>query len=138
MAAYGRQDDEWDALVHAGKAFLQERAILGRDTSYTEMSVSLARRTHRPPFDFSQQVERAGMGYLLGRIVEETYGHVGAMLSSIVIYLDANDAGPGFYKLAQEMGALPPGATKLAREEFWIKQTKAVYRFFAEGGRLDP
>src|SRR4051794_9266018 len=120
MAAYGRQDEEWDALVRAGKEFLRERAILGRDTSYTEMSTTPARRNGQPAFDFSQQIEGAGMGHLLGRIVEETYGSVGAMLSSLVIYLDANDAGPGFYQLAQHMGILERGATKFVKEKFWV------------------
>ena len=108
--AFGRDDEQWDELVRAGKIFLRERAELGRDTSYTEMSVTLARRTGYPAFDFSQQIERAGMGYLLGRIVQETYDEIGAMVSSLVIYLDANDAGPGFYQLAQEMGLLPRNA----------------------------
>jgi len=107
---YGRSDEEWEALVREGKRFLRERASLQRDTSYTEMSVALAGRTGYPPFDFSQQVERAGMGYLLGRIVEETYATVGAMISALVVYLDANDAGPGFYQLAQSKGLLPKGA----------------------------
>lgn len=137
MAAYGRQDDEWQALVRAGKNFLQQRAGLGRDTSYTEMSATLARRTGYPAFDFSQQVERAGMGYLLGRIVTETYGSVGAMLSSLVIYLDANDAGPGFYQLAQEMGILKKGASKLAKEKFWVEQMNASIAFLRSGGRLE-
>jgi len=130
MPAYGRQDDEWDALVHAGKQFLRERAVMGRDTSYTEMSVTLARRTGCPPFDFSEQVERAGMGYLLGRIVQETYPTVGAMMSALVVYLDANDAGPGFYQLAQDMGLLPRGASKHAREAFWIQQVTKTLHYF--------
>jgi hypothetical protein len=71
-------------LVEGGVDFLRERAARGRDTSYTEMNVTLARRTGQtglPPFDISQQIERAAMGHLLGRIVEQTYPYVGAMLS---------------------------------------------------------
>lgn len=33
------------------------------------------------------------------------------MLSAIVHYLDQNDAGPGFYSLAGQMGLLPKGVT---------------------------
>ncbi len=130
MTTYGRPDEAWDLLVAAGIEFLKERAALGRDTSYTEMSVTLARRTGLPEFDFSQQIERAGMGYLLGRIVQETYPSVGAMLSSLVIYLDANDAGPGFYALAEEMRLLPKGASKATKDEFWVGQFKEVLSHF--------
>lgn len=132
MTAYGRPDETWEVLVAAGIEFLRERAALGRDTSYTEMSATLARRTGLPEFDFSQQIERAGMGYLLGRIVEETYPSVGAMLSSLVIYLDANDAGPGFYALAQEMGLLRRGASKAAKDEFWVGEFNKVVQHFAK------
>lgn len=138
MTTYGRPDETWDALVEAGTEFLRERAALGQDTSYTEMSVTLARRTALPPFDFAQQVERAGMGHLLGRIVENTYTSVGAMLSSLVIYLDANDAGPGFYALAEQMGVLPKGSSKAAKERFWVGEVKKVFERFEEkpfGGR---
>ncbi|MGC1209921.1 MAG: hypothetical protein WA890_01450 [Micromonospora sp.] len=66
VSAYGRHDDEWDVLVRAGKQFLRERALMERDTSYTEMSVTLARRTGYPAFDFSEQAERAAMGKFAG------------------------------------------------------------------------
>lgn len=137
MSTYGRQDDEWDVLVRAGKQFLRERAVLKRDTSYTEMSVTLARRTGYPPFDFSEQAERTAMGYLLGRIVQETYPTVGAMMSALVIYLDANDAGSGFYQLAQDMGLLPKNASKDAKDEFWVRQTKKTFEYFDAGGKLE-
>jgi ethanolamine transporter EutH len=76
------------------------------------------------------------MGHLLGRIVKDTYDTVGAMLSSIAIYLDANDAGPGFYHLAQEMGLLPKNASKLTKERFWVDQMNTAIEYFREGGRL--
>ena len=70
------------------------------------------------------------MGHLLGRIVEETFSTVGGMLSSLVIYLDANDAGPGFYTLAEQMGLLPQGASKAAKERFWVEQVTRVFQHF--------
>jgi hypothetical protein len=130
VAAFGRQDEDWDTLVGAGKDFLRERAELARDTSYTEMNATLARRTALRQFDYSQQIDRAGMGHLLGRIVEETFPSVGAMLSSLVIYLDANDAGSGFYVLAEQMGLLPSGASKAAKERFWVEQVTLVFQHF--------
>ncbi|MET8837779.1 hypothetical protein ABZV78_28215 [Micromonospora sp. NPDC004540] len=136
MSAYGRNDDEWDELVEAGKQFLRERALMERNTSYTEMSVTLARRTGYPAFDFSQPAERAAMGFLLGQIVQKTYPVVGAMMSALVIYLDANDAGPGFYQLAQDMGLLQKGASKQARDAFWVQQVRGTFDHFRPGGRI--
>lgn len=63
-------------------------------------------------------------------IVDDTYADVGAMLSSLVIYLDANDAGGGFYTLAAEMGLLPRGASKHQKEAFWVGQMRVVIRRF--------
>ena len=48
------------------------------------------------------------MGYLLGRISDREFHPTGVLVSAIVNYLDANDARPGFYKLAQAKDLLPP------------------------------
>lgn len=37
------------------------------------------------------------------------------MLSVLVHYLDANDAGPGFYKLAAHLGLIEPRASSRAK-----------------------
>jgi hypothetical protein len=52
------------------------------------------------------------------------------MLSSLVMYLDANDASPGFYALAAETGLLPRGASKQQKEAFWVGQVHEVFRRF--------
>lgn len=52
------------------------------------------------------------------------------MLSSSVIYLDANDAGPGFYTLAEQMGLLPKSAPKTAKERFWVGEMTKVFAHF--------
>jgi hypothetical protein len=47
------------------------------------------------------------------------------MISALVLYTDGNDAGSGFYKLAQELGERPPGTlSALVKERFWIGQVK--------------
>ncbi len=51
------------------------------------------------------------MGKLLGQVVEQTRDESGGTLSAIVAYIDRNDAGPGFYKLAMHLRVLPPSAT---------------------------
>ena len=130
--AFGRDEADWDLLAEAGEAFLIERARLGRLTSYTELNATLERRTSLRRFDFGLQAERAAMGHLLGLIVvERNRPFTGLMISSLVIYLDGNDAGSGFYKLAQDLGELPPDAlSSRVKEEFWVGQVKALYAYY--------
>ncbi|MEV0951701.1 hypothetical protein [Promicromonospora sp. NPDC050249] len=132
---FGRDDLEWDQLVEAGTAFLIERAKLGRTTSYTEVDAALVRRTGLRGFDFSQAEERAAIGELLGRIVRTDIAHTAypegrLMLSALVIYLNGNDAGTGFYALATDLGLLTPGASKEARERFWISQVRLLHEHY--------
>jgi hypothetical protein len=96
VSLFGRDDIAWDEMATAGEAFLIERARLARLTTYTELNATLARRTSLPGFDFDRQDERAAMAHLLGLIVERNRPATGLMISALVTYLDANDAGPGF------------------------------------------
>ena len=129
---FGRDQADWDLLTLAGEQFLIERARLGRLTSYTELNATLERRTGLRRFDFELQAERAAMGHLLGLIVVERNRPVtGLMISALVIYLDGNDAGSGFYKLAQDLGELAPGSLSARmKEKFWIGQVKALYAYY--------
>lgn len=131
---FGRDEADWDVLAGAGEEFLIERARLSRLTSYTELNAALERRTGLRRFDFELQAERAAVGHLLGLIVTERNRPVtGLMISALVVYIDGNDAGPGFYKLAQDLGQLPPGTlSSRIREEFWIGQVKALYAYYGK------
>jgi hypothetical protein len=128
---FGRDESAWSQLAEARESFLIERARLARLTSYTELNTTLVRRTGRPGFDFDRQDERAAMGRMLGLIVEHNRPATRLMISALVTYLDANDAGPGFYALAQQLGALPRGATATAKWEFWVSQVKAVHNHYS-------
>jgi hypothetical protein len=130
--SFGRDQADWDLLAAAGEAFLIERARLGRLTSYTELNATLERRTSLRRFDFGLQAERAAMGHLLGLIVVERNRPVtGLMISALVIYLDGNDAGTGFYKLAQNLGELPPGTLSArVKEQFWVNQVKKIHAHY--------
>lgn len=122
---YGRSDEDWDELVRVGHDFLIDVARRRRYTTYTELDAVLRRRTGLRGFDFSQVEERAALGYLLGRIVDEDRkSNPLLMISSLVIYLNANDAGSGFYAKAREVDLLKDGMDK---DEFWIRQVKAVH-----------
>ena len=124
---YGRDQHEWDELTRVGWVFLSERARLRKTTSYTELSATLTRRTGLRGFDFDRVDERAAMGHLLGLIVESDFRKTGLMISALVIYLNENDAGSGFYGLAQQYGLLRAGATSDEKLIFWANQVKELY-----------
>jgi hypothetical protein len=62
-------------------------------TSYTELNATLQRRTGLAGFGFGRADERAAMGHLLYLIVERNRPATNLMISALVTYLDANDAG---------------------------------------------
>ncbi len=59
------------------------------------------------------------------------------MLSAIVIYLNENDAGPGFYRFAAAMGLLRPAASKDQRFDFWLRQVHLVHNHY-QTGQYEP
>ncbi|MFC7967628.1 hypothetical protein [Streptomyces cinereoruber] len=130
-AMYGRSDEVWDQLTGAGLKFLVERAQLRKVTTYTEMNSVLVQRTGLPGFDFERADERAAMGHLLGLIVERDHPDSKLMISALVHYLGANDAGPGFYALAQQLDLLPKGSSAMAKMEFWIGQVNSLHELHA-------
>jgi hypothetical protein len=124
---YGRTGDEWGLLVAAGREFLVDQARLGRMTTYTELETVLRQRTTSRTFDFDLDSERAAMGELLGAATELERPNSGHMISAIVIYLNENDAGSGFYKLAGLNGDLPKGSNEDQRLGFWTNEVKAIH-----------
>jgi hypothetical protein len=128
---YGRSSDEWMLLAESATAFLIERAKLRRVTSYTELNATLMQRTGLRGFDFDRQDERTAMGYLLGLVVQDNYPETHLMLSALVNYLDSNDAGPGFYVLAEKYGLLPRRASADTKWTFWVGQVSAVHDYYA-------
>ena len=128
---YGRDEEDWERLTDAGLAFLVERARLAKVTSYTELNATLARRTGLQGFDFGRADERAAMGHLLYLIVERNRPATNLMISALVTYLDANDAGAGFYTFAHELGLLPRNAPSHVKFEFWVRQVKALHEHYS-------
>lgn len=135
---YGRDDDDWDQLAGAGLAFLVERARLGKLTSYTELNATFERRTGLTGFDFGRADERAAMGHLLYLMVERNRPASNLMISALVTYLGANDAGTGFYALAQDLGMLPRNASAHAKLDFWVAQVKGLYQHYSPATRQEP
>jgi hypothetical protein len=128
---YGREEQEWDALTSAGLEFLIRHARLQRPTSYTELNAVLARRTGLRPFEFDRERDRAGMGHLLGLIVNRNRPQTGLMISAIVNYIDDNKPGEGFYTFAKELGLLHRGASEPEKADFWMVQMTAVFKYYA-------
>lgn len=132
---YGRSEEEWARLVAVGKKFLIERATMQRTTSYTEFNVALVNRTDTAGFNFDLDADRAAIGELLGQISEDTAAETGGLLiSALVQYLDANDAGPGFYTLARDKGLAVP-TTGDGRQLFWASHVGALHKHYARPRR---
>jgi len=123
---YGRTGAEWDALEAAGWEFLIGQARLSRTTSYTEMNKVLACRTGIRDFDFDLDGERHAMGELLGQLSERSFNQAQLLISVLVQYLNANDAGPGFYDLAMRKHLLRPRSSRNEKLTFWVQHVNAV------------
>lgn len=123
---YGRTSEDWEALEAAGWEFLVGQARLGRTTSYTEMNTVLARRTGVREFDFDLDGERHAMGELLGHLSERSFNQARLLISVLVQYLNANDAGPGFYDLAIRKNLLRNRPSRDEKLTFWVRHVNAV------------
>lgn len=130
---FGRDEENWAVLVDETVRFLADQGSLRRLTTYTELNAVLTQRTGVRPFDFGSERDRAAMGEVLGQATQREYSRVGAMISAIVIYLNENDAGPGFYRLAQQMGLMGSKPPATVRDAFWAGQVAAVHDFY--GGK---
>ncbi|WP_392424832.1 hypothetical protein [Barrientosiimonas humi] len=129
---WGREDQEWAELVEATAEFLAQQAHLRRITTYSEVNAVLQRRTGSRGFDFGSDGDRAAMGALLGEVAVAKHEEVGALVSSIVIYLNDNDAGAGFYRLAVSLGLLSPKANSAEKLAFWADQVERTHKYYAE------
>lgn len=106
-------------------------ARLEKLTSYSELNAVLERLTGLAGFDFARADERAAMGHLLYLIVERNRPTTKRMISALVTYLGANDAGTGFYALAQELGELPRNASAEVKLDLWVREVQELYRYYA-------
>lgn len=132
---YGRSEEQWAKLANAGKKFLLERATMQRTTSYTELNAALINRTDTAGFNFDLDADRAAIGELLAQTSKDTAAETGGLLiSALAQYLNANDAGPGFYALAKSKG-LPVPTTPDDRQLFWASHVGALHKHYARARR---
>jgi len=99
--------------------------------SYTELNPALERRTGLMGFDVMHADERAAMGHLLYLIVMRDWPQTRLMLSALVLHLNGNDPGSGFYALAQDLEMLPARASTDKKEHFWVTQLGDLYEHYS-------
>ncbi|WP_225440063.1 hypothetical protein [Amycolatopsis eburnea] len=122
---------EWKKMIAAGRTILIARAVADRTTSYGEFAAALVRATGVAGFDFTTGAGRASMAYLLDRISEAAYAESGGrLLGALVRNLGADDAGPGFYRLASRKGLAVP-RTRGGRQAFWAQHVRELHEHFA-------
>jgi hypothetical protein len=132
---YGRDEAEWQKMIDAGQAILIARAVVDRTTSFGEFAAALIRRTGVAGFDFTTGEGRASMACLLDRISEAGFDEAGGrLLGALVRNLGAEDAGPGFYRLASRKGLAVP-RTRGGRRLFWAQHVRELHEHFAGVGR---
>lgn len=130
MMKWGRTDEEWTDLCSTAEQFLADQARMERTTTYTELNTVLVQRTGHAAFNFNLDRDRAAMGGLLEEIAVANLPVVGALVSAVVIYLNENDAGTGFYELAKQQGLLSKRPTRDEREVFWTSQVAKVHEHY--------
>jgi hypothetical protein len=86
-------------------------------------------------FDFDLDGERAALGELLGDVSMLERPTCEHLISAIVLYLSDDSAGPGFYKLAVEVGDLGPGASHDVKFAFWVREVTAVFEHYKQPRR---
>ncbi|MGW4519783.1 hypothetical protein [Amycolatopsis sp. NPDC004378] len=132
---YGRDEAEWERLVVAGKAILIARAVVNRTISYGEFASALARCTGHARFDFTTGDGRAGMAHLVDRVSEAAFEEAGGrLLGAFVRDLGADDAGPGFYRLASRKGLAVP-RSRGGRQAFWAEHVRDLHEHFVRAAR---
>lgn len=128
---HGRTDEEWNVLMEAGKRELVRAARRNDLLHYADFNQTIADDAGVRPFDFNHDGERNALGTLLADIVKEDPLHDEFMLSAVV-KLAAKDAGPGegFYKLAEHLDHLEPGATQDEKYLAWSDHVRLAFKHY--------
>jgi hypothetical protein len=71
---------------------------------------------------------------MLGEISADCHAEGLPLLSALVVYKDAMEPGPGFFKFAEGLG-IELGSNERARWHFWMRNLKGAYEDWAPGGR---
>lgn len=112
-----REDMSWSDVRHKGSlvAALRLRGTTSRVGCPDDEAGSL--RLHYPC-----------LRELLEQLSLRSFTQTGNLLISVLVqYINANDAGPGFYRLAQRKGLLRLRASRDEKLNFWVSHVRAVH-----------
>ncbi|MCC3296825.1 hypothetical protein [Arthrobacter caoxuetaonis] len=124
---FGRTEVEWQQLQQAAETYLTSVARSRGMTDYSQLNRELTRATGQAPFDFSREADRTAVGRLLGEVSRRSHLEHGVMLSALVTHKNSTNEGAGFYKLAAELGVMPPKPTSDQKLQVMIEQVNKVH-----------
>lgn len=83
------------------------------------------------PFEFNEwsNLERAIIGDFLGKVAADSYQQGRFLASALVIGVNSNGPGEGFYALAKEAGLLR-SSSETARLQFWLEHVKLAREWY--------
>lgn len=130
-----------DGDTKARKEIARRIAAVGRTPNdfitysklVSNITFKLANVNNGKPFEIVEwtDLDRAIIGNFLGRVAADSYCDGGFLSSSLVIGVDANGPGEGFYSLAEEAGLLS-SSDETARLKFWIEQIALARAWYAK------
>ena len=84
------------------------------------------------PFEIREwtNLDRAIIGSFLGRIAVDSYRKGKFLASALVIGVDSNGPGDGFYNLAEEAGLLS-SSDEMTRLKFWFEHVRLARAWYA-------
>jgi hypothetical protein len=108
-------------MDHALYNRLLEIARAGEVTRYSDVAPLVG-------LDMSRDNDRARMGELLDEISSFEFGGGRPLLSAVVIRIDTNIPGPGFFVLATQTGLFQGGD----RTVFWVRELTRVHEYWSK------
>jgi hypothetical protein len=118
-------EDDWEQVSRQIRVRLQKTA---RDQTYI---------TYGKLVDGIPEIagpHSHALAAMLGEISTDCHAEGLPLPSALVLYGDAMEPGPGFFKLAESLG-VDLGSNELAPWEFWMRNLKGAHEHWAPGGR---
>ena len=106
--------------VNKGYEILKESAKFGKYIKYSHFYSKLGLSTENP------QDRNLGAA-VLADISIYTYKKCKCLLSSIVMVVEKNEPGKGYFQLAKELGAITEDTPKDEYHDFWVKQISECF-----------
>ena len=135
-AMFGHPWPVWFEMRDAASAHFRECASEQRTTSYTELWRAINEAIGEDLGDHWRQLP-----ILLGFVAEHSFNDLGLISTALVVHQEGDDEpGPGFFRIAAELGALPEAdappkgvdwrITERQRD-FWQSSVDGMFERFA-------